>query len=182
MPKILESPKESIIEHAKRIIMRDGYNSFTMRKISEESGIAIGTIYNYFPNKKDLTVELMMDYWQEYLYFVQKVDNDEKDFYKKLYLIYEELIEFIATFLDVWIKDSTDEYTKEDMEKRKAFTEKFVSILEVILRRAEAEGQISIPTNYHDTANFLVLNIIMLAQMKLFQYENFEKIIRKLFT
>ena len=51
MPKILESVREQLLETARAQIERNGYANTTIRSVAAECGIAVGTVYNYFPSK-----------------------------------------------------------------------------------------------------------------------------------
>lgn len=45
---------KKIIRVADRIIVRDGYRSFSTNKLAREAGIGIATIYDYFSNKEEI--------------------------------------------------------------------------------------------------------------------------------
>ena len=181
MTKIIENPKESILYHAKSIVVNEGYNNLTMRSVSEKSGISVGTIYNYFPTKKNLTIQLMEDYWNEYLITVKEIDANEADLFLKLHQIYDELVSFSETFLQVWISTSNSKHDEGSRSRENNFMKKINKCLEEILVKAEGQGTINLSLDVHETSKFLLLNFIMMAQMKQFEYENFEKIIKKLF-
>jgi AcrR family transcriptional regulator len=181
MTKIIENPKEAILSHAKSIVVEEGYNNLTMRYVSEKSGISVGTIYNYFPTKKNLTLQLMEDYWNEYLITVKEIDANEADLFIKLHQIYDELVSFSETFLQVWISNSNSKHDEDSRSRENNFMKKINKCLEEILVKAESQGTINLSLDVHETSKFLLLNFIMMAQMKQFEYENFEKIIKKLF-
>jgi AcrR family transcriptional regulator len=43
-----------ILEAARRVFARDGYNDTTVDDIAEEAGLAKGTVYLYFPSKQEV--------------------------------------------------------------------------------------------------------------------------------
>jgi AcrR family transcriptional regulator len=49
-----EELRDEIREAARAIFVRDGYQSFSMRKLAAEIGYSAGSIYLYFRNKEDL--------------------------------------------------------------------------------------------------------------------------------
>lgn len=51
MPKIIEDLNNKIIEAAEEIFLNNDYDDVEMKTIAKEVGIAVGTLYNYFPNK-----------------------------------------------------------------------------------------------------------------------------------
>lgn len=48
-----------ILSAARRLITKSGFRDVQMSAIAEEAGIAIGTLYRYFPAKTDLMVEVV---------------------------------------------------------------------------------------------------------------------------
>lgn len=181
LPKILDNPKEEILKHAREIVLNEGSETLTMRKVSQLSGIAVGTLYNYFPTKRDLIIQLMENYWYDYLNAVDEIDKKEEDFYKKLLQIYKSLEMFVQTFLDVWVKNSSSEYSEDGIKRKMGFMEKLNERMETILMKEQDKGRVRLFLDPHTMAKFLLLNFYMMAQMKHFEYEHFEEIIKKLF-
>src|SRR5262245_33775083 len=62
MPKISEERKaarrEQILEGARRCFAEYGYEGATVARLEEELGLSRGAIFNYFPSKEDLFLEL----------------------------------------------------------------------------------------------------------------------------
>lgn len=65
MPKIIEGAREKIIQVARQRLFKNGYLHMSLREVAKESGIATGTIYNYFPSKEALVACLMMEDWDK---------------------------------------------------------------------------------------------------------------------
>jgi AcrR family transcriptional regulator len=178
MPKILENPKESILVFAKEIVLNTGIENLTMRQVSKRSGIAVGTIYNYFPTKQDLILELIENYWYEYLISLEEIDKNNTDLFIKLEEIFNKLNFFVDTFKEVWIKNSSSEYTEDGKLRKNIFVDKLNKRLEAILIEAQNKNTITLSIEPAVLAKFLILNFIMMSQMKQFAYEDFNKIIK----
>ena len=62
MPRISEERKterrEQILGGARRCFAENGYEGATVAKLEKEIGLSRGAIFNYFPSKEDLFVEL----------------------------------------------------------------------------------------------------------------------------
>ena len=62
MPKISDARKterrEQILEGARRCFAENGYEGATVVKLEEAIGLSRGAIFNYFPSKEDLFIEL----------------------------------------------------------------------------------------------------------------------------
>lgn len=52
--------RTSFIEHARRLVERDGPGALTMRALAAEAGCAVGLPYKVFSNRDDLVVELLL--------------------------------------------------------------------------------------------------------------------------
>jgi AcrR family transcriptional regulator len=181
MPKIIEDPREAILNHAKSIVIDEGFEQLTIRKVAKNADISIGTIYNYFPTKRDLTIQLMEDYWGSYLCIIDEIDQEQPDFYKKMLQIYQQLDLFVKTFQEVWIKNASGSHPDEPFIKRKHFFDKLSKRLEDILLNAQSAGTIKLSIEADTIAQFLMLNYFMMSMMNQFNYESFEKILKKLF-
>ncbi len=65
-----EKVKEKILEVSEKYFLQDGYDNISTRKIAEEAGIAEGTLFNYFPTKAYLFLEVISR-----SYHVQKIED-----------------------------------------------------------------------------------------------------------
>jgi AcrR family transcriptional regulator len=54
-----EALRASLIDHARRIVTRDGSSALTMRALAAEAGCAIGLPYKVFADRHELVVELV---------------------------------------------------------------------------------------------------------------------------
>lgn len=57
--ELKEKRREVILESAAKVFARKGYQRATMKEIAEEVGIAPGTIYLYFKNKRTLLISIV---------------------------------------------------------------------------------------------------------------------------
>ncbi len=73
MPKVHRSPeeidvvRETIMNHALDLIVTDGYDGFSMRKLGARLSIAAKTIYNYFHSQDDLYLHLLIKGFEQLL-------------------------------------------------------------------------------------------------------------------
>jgi AcrR family transcriptional regulator len=57
----LEERRAEILDAARRVFVRKGYDSATMQDIASEAEVAAGSIYRYFPGKADLIAAVLED-------------------------------------------------------------------------------------------------------------------------
>ncbi len=93
MPKIIENLEEEIAKTALRLFRNDSYQNVSMRKIASELDIAVGTLYNYYPNKWELYIEVFEESWKEtYLILKENCKNTDGDYLRNyLEVIYSEM-------------------------------------------------------------------------------------------
>ena len=57
--------KENIISMSKEIVANKGLQAVNMRNVAQMCGIAVGSVYNYFPSKNDLMIATIDAIWRE---------------------------------------------------------------------------------------------------------------------
>lgn len=55
--------KEEILKVSRELIKKRGLNAINMRSLAEASNIAVGSIYNYFKSKEELTIAIISSVW-----------------------------------------------------------------------------------------------------------------------
>jgi AcrR family transcriptional regulator len=72
MPKAIDDARATILSTAARLLRSEGYQHLAVRDIAAESGMATGTVYNYFHAKDEIVFELMRRDWEV---AVQRMDS-----------------------------------------------------------------------------------------------------------
>lgn len=154
-----------------------------MRNISKACGIALGTVYNYYPTKKELVIDMMLDHWQEFFYRIEDVADSDFTLYEKLYRIFTELNSFIKTFKALWLKpefyDNPD-YVESGIEKETNYIERLIVFVESILLKEIEANKVKTRLDSYEAAKFIVMNFITMIQMPIFKYSSFEVILKQL--
>jgi AcrR family transcriptional regulator len=76
MPKIIKDLKPHIKEEAMILFTEVGYEKVSMRALAKKVGIAVGTLYNYFPNKEDLYMDILLNSWTLTLNSVEQLISE----------------------------------------------------------------------------------------------------------
>lgn len=183
MSRVIENPQQLILSKAKDILYKEGYQKLSMRNISKACNIALGTIYNYYPTKKELLVEMMVGFWHEYFYRIEGAANLDCTFHDKLHKIFNELSIFIKTFKEIWLKpklyDNPD-YIESGIEKENIYIERLIIFIENILIKEINADQVQCKLDTYETAKFILMNFITIIQMPSFKYSSFEVILKEL--
>jgi TetR/AcrR family transcriptional repressor of multidrug resistance operon len=57
--RIRDTHKETLVkQNAIEMLLRDGFDGFSMQKLAKACGISVGTLYIYYKNKEDLIIRL----------------------------------------------------------------------------------------------------------------------------
>ncbi|WP_312373110.1 TetR/AcrR family transcriptional regulator [Lachnoclostridium sp.] len=57
--------KEMILFESRKIVMERGISAINMRTVANACGVAVGSIYNYFPSKTELITATVEDVWKD---------------------------------------------------------------------------------------------------------------------
>lgn len=57
--------KEMILFESRKIVMEKGISAINMRTVANACGVAVGSIYNYFPSKTELISATVEDVWKD---------------------------------------------------------------------------------------------------------------------
>lgn len=95
MPKTTKDVKQRIFEVAAELFCKKDYDDVEMRDIAKRCGLAVGTLYNYYPNKKELYLSIFDDSWQKTFRKLKEVDktteSTEKKIKKYIHIIYQDI-------------------------------------------------------------------------------------------
>lgn len=183
MSRIIDNPKKLIFENAKKILQEEGYNNLSIRKIAKMSDIAVGTVYNYYPNKKDIIIEMMSEYWDEYFVILEDIKNSDEDFYEKLRKIQNELGIFIKSFKEIWLKPDfflQPEYLEKGRQKENDYMDRLIHKIQELLEVELLRTNKKLEMDSYEMSKFITMNLITIIQMKFFDFKAFEMILRQL--
>ena len=79
MSKKIINLQDKILQVASNLFRENDYQSVDMRRIAKDAGTAVGTIYNYFPNKETLYVAFFKGSWINTLQNLESITNSQQD-------------------------------------------------------------------------------------------------------
>ncbi|MFW6295480.1 MAG: TetR/AcrR family transcriptional regulator [Halanaerobium sp.] len=151
MPKIIENLDEEIARTALELFKENPYQSVSMREIASEVGIAVGTLYNYYPNKWELYMEVFEESWRKTYEILKNNCRELHEDYLINYLeiiyqemknkksIVRELFRFIMNDLEI------DEKAKKEKFKRVRFPKVLINqIYDLFVAVLEKEFEIDL--------------------------------------
>ena len=115
-----EDRVSGILEAARAVLLEDGRQGFTMRKIAKEAGIAVGNLHYYYKTKDDILHDLLDASIKVYEQAFDHIISDEmKSDEEKLTDIIRHIVLDLGTrettrfFPELWALANHDEYAAE---------------------------------------------------------------------
>jgi AcrR family transcriptional regulator len=68
---------EALLEATLQVLVREGYGRLTTTRVAERAGVSVGTLYQYFPDKRSLVMALKQRYFDLMLGAMAKVMRDQ---------------------------------------------------------------------------------------------------------
>lgn len=95
--------RQRILAAAHKVFIEKGYRQADMRSIAKEAGIAVGTIYNYYPNKAVLYQAILVQQSDELDFRIFEITRDENQHtVEKLQSITDLLLAFVVRHSSFW--------------------------------------------------------------------------------
>jgi AcrR family transcriptional regulator len=92
LPKLLDNIEERINNSAFNLFAEKGYNQVTMKMIAQDVGISVGTLYNYYSNKKDLFLKSFKLSFDHIYFSLNNIIEKEKGTYEFIKFLYNEIV------------------------------------------------------------------------------------------
>jgi AcrR family transcriptional regulator len=102
MAKQIPNAKKKIFTVAKKHLFEKGYVGLTLRQVATQSGMAVGTIYNYFPSKDILVASIMAEDWLASLKAMKKACTTASSAEQGVRTIYDAIEEYTKKYQPIW--------------------------------------------------------------------------------
>lgn len=96
---------DKILEAALTIAKQEGVDKLSIRKLSSACGIAIGSVYNYYPDKETLVTAVAENFWQSIFEDQEKLYHMDMGFLRFLEQYYSYLYAKLAPYDTSWVRD-----------------------------------------------------------------------------
>ncbi|KGK89505.1 TetR/AcrR family transcriptional regulator [Clostridium sp. HMP27] len=161
--------KDIILSAAKDIAASQGITKMDIRSVAKQSGIAIGTVYNYFPSKGDLLVAVIEDFWEGAFSNVDWQGLAYNDFYSNLEVIYDLLYVYLHKFKENWLDQLSLLKTQEKLFGKQKQNEYFKKMYSRIITLMDMDNDLrDYPWNHivskERTAQFIFENMLMMLR------------------
>lgn len=107
--------REKILEHALEIAKKEGVDKLSIRKLASACNIAIGSVYNYFPDKEALVTEMGENFWRAIFENQEKVYREGMGFTRFLEQYYGFLYAKMEPFDGSWVRELDGKIPKREV-------------------------------------------------------------------
>lgn len=138
MPKKIAELREKMIAYARQALLQEGTSALTVRSTASACGVAVGTVYNYFPSKEGLIEAVILADWEVMLAGLRKQLKPIEDALEGLRIICDELQTFATTYGDVLSIPPTRLNANEAFYRRHGvFVEQLCSLIQPVILRCD---------------------------------------------
>jgi len=142
MPKIIEGAREKILVNAKKRLFENGYQHLSLREVAKESGIATGTIYNYFANKDYLIANVMLEDWGNAANKMDTCIKAASSVKEGMFGICDAISEFAEIYASIWKQPSVAAAATPDRKHRHDFlTDQLTERINLLLKKTGYGGK-----------------------------------------
>lgn len=147
MPELTEaetrSKRRAILDAARTLIAKQGYEETTIAQIASAAGVAVGTVYLYFSNKRDIYTSLATSWVESIAEVIQNprilelpIEQIPRAMIEAAFRISHEKNELMPVF-------QVDIQSSEEIYKHKAAEESIVNALDSFFRITIERGQLA---------------------------------------
>lgn len=169
MEQAYKGYKDIILSAAKDLALKQGISKIDIRSVAKNSGIAIGTVYNYFPSKADLLVAVIEDFWDNAFASIDWQSFAYNHFYDNLEKIYNILYVFLNKFKENWLEQLAFLNTQEKLLGKQKQNEYFKKICHKIMLLMDMDDRLKKYTwteavSKEKMAEFIFDNMLMMLK------------------
>ena len=177
MPKVIENIRESIIQAAKDTLLTDGYDRLSLRGVSRQCNIAVGTIYNYFSSKLDLIAAVMLEDWTRQTEKMHKDCAGAENAEAGIRSIFLNIREFALLYQDVWNMSMHSKEVRDEMlngrSRRQMLIEQLVGMIRALFERFRISYDSILP-------HFIATSLLTYVMEPDFDYEQINKVFKRI--
>ncbi len=173
--------KEKIIDAAEELLRHEGLDGIKVRKLSKATGVAVGTLYNYFSSQDELIEAVFVQSWEKTKIRLFEIKNDTSNPGSKLHLFLKQLAE------DVENRRSVGEYVLGKLVFTPTFKNTrfdfFTVVSDMIVEILKESSKYKNKTDEEIgmTAHFILIGLLHINRDKTYSVEMYRKLVEETF-
>ncbi len=141
-----QKKRNTIIQSALKLFSTKGFYNTTISEISEQMGVSVGNIYNYFPSKKSLaqaSIRYVTNKLATELRYINSLEISQKEKIRHFVTVYLQFVhrnpEMIEYFFKVYLSNRELFCDKDDCGF--ALAKEFIDEVEFLVEKGVSEGE-----------------------------------------
>ncbi len=164
--------KDQIYQATVRVMAAHGVQGLTMNRVAEATGVAKGTLYNYFHNKHDLLCFVHERAYEPILASVTEVRGDDGPAPRKLEVMAHRWFEYVEQHRGLFHFLLNDELLRGELkEEQERLRVQLLRSLAAIVREGIARGEFR-PLDANLVAEMLMGAVRQIAELQLARGES----------
>ncbi|MCU0439903.1 MAG: TetR/AcrR family transcriptional regulator [Raineya sp.] len=164
MPRNKEFNQDEVLDKAIQLFWEKGYNACSMQDVVDGLGLSRSSIYDTFTDKKNLFLQSLKKYQEDYTSIVINMLNNSSDIRKTLEDIFDNIVQDVEKCLlkGCFMTNSTIELAHTDEEISQIINgnkQQIELALEKALQKGQDSGQISQKNNPKVLSKYLYSNL-----------------------
>jgi AcrR family transcriptional regulator len=159
--------QRKILNHARILFWRKGYNSTTMRDIAKAYGCKPANIYNFFPKKEDILYRVLVEEMEQILSPIESLEHDETtDPIAQLRLVIESHLKITLSYrrsAKLLFDVALGSLSRQRRLKILALRDKYDRIIRIIILRGIRRGVFS--ETDEKLAGFMIASMITRSRL-----------------
>ncbi len=156
--------REQLMSAAEKLLMADGYQGFTFKKLAESLGIARSTLYEYYANKDELIVSYMLTAMEEVLVHVTEIQRHASITIKikkllRLFRQYKQIPQLIQTL--PFIEENKSPDIQTSLNRLWSHHEQLYDMVDAMMNEGKKEGKIRSEIQNKVIISYLFSSVLM---------------------
>lgn len=171
----IDNARERLLAEGKSMLVEYGFDQWNIRKLVKNCDIAIGTFYNNFSSKEELTVEILRADWERILYCIDEAAAMQEPFKKKLERIYSSVYKFFHNYKNVFVEMLIKSIPAKNDNAETKMT--FCNKLSALLTAEIAKGTIQTRLEPEKLSYIILQNFIYMSKEDYVTFDEFYQLL-----
>ena len=172
MNKKVKNARQMLLKEGEVVLINKGYANLNISELTNSCGMATGTFYGYFKNKKDLAVTILKNAWEAALESAEKSAFENDSAHDRLKAIYDCVDRFNNTYNMIFMQIATDFQASEYVSIRQSGLAMLYGVIKKILED-EVERGSEIHVDLEKLSIIIGMNLFMISREERISFDNF---------
>lgn len=171
----INDARDRLLSEGKKMLVEFGFDQWNIRMLVKSCNLAVGTFYNHFSSKEDLTMQILKADWELILSSIDEAAAMQKPFKRKLERVYSSVNEFFRNYKNVFIEMLMKSIPAKNDNAENKMT--ICNKLSAMLKAEAAKGTIHLRIEPDKLAYIIIQNFICMSKEDYITFEEFYQLL-----